>query len=247
MSPGLNYEQLLSGWYLERKQQLEQSLAATVQNGDMVTGKSVTYNFIRDWGLWLLQLIPSWKHWLELGPRADGPAFYTHSEGMPFMPEFGGGRCFPQTYCTSLGHDVNVQFTDDVIFESGKIFQLVVLLSGLHEMDIALQDLEGIDQTKLRLAGDAVFFIPRTAGSHHSAPKQTDQLRIFRAATGDEFAHSQLCTDRPIPRGYDETLMWKSIGKRYVIVRMDRFVFAACNTQAELITILARLAELFGN
>ncbi|KAJ5779825.1 monooxygenase [Penicillium paradoxum] len=247
-SPTQNHECLLTGWYLERKQQLDKSLAVTVSNGSMVNGKSVIKNFIRDWGLWFLQLLPGWKHWLELGPRTDGPTRYIHSEGMPFMPEFGGGLCFPQTYCVSLGPDANVQFTDDVIFQSGKIFQLVVLLNGLHEMDTILEELEGIEQVKLLSTDDAVFFVPRTGDDSHPAHKQRIQSRkVFRTATGDEFAQSRLCADRPVPRGYDETLIWKSVNKRYAIVRMDRFVFAACNTKAELAQIMGRLAELFDN
>ncbi|KAJ5174260.1 monooxygenase [Penicillium canariense] len=44
-----------------------------------------------------------------------------------------------------------------------------------------------------------------------------------------------LCDSRPHPRGYDETLLWKSVGaKRYVILRFDRFVFVACEDKTEL-------------
>lgn len=69
---------------------------------------------------------------------------------------------------------------------------------------------------------------------------------VYRTATGDEFARSTLCESRPIPRGYDETLMWKSIGgKRYVVLRPDRFVFAVCNTETELVKAAACLAQLF--
>jgi hypothetical protein len=46
--------------------------------------------------------------------------------------------------------------------------------------------------------------------------------------------------------GYDETLMWKSIGgTRYVVLRPDRFVFAVCNTETELAKAAACLAQLF--
>ncbi len=45
----LNYERLFEGWYLERKQQLDKSLASTVRNGDLVNGKSLTQIFIRNW------------------------------------------------------------------------------------------------------------------------------------------------------------------------------------------------------
>ncbi|KAK4934019.1 hypothetical protein LTR66_015769 [Elasticomyces elasticus] len=168
---------------------------------------------------------------------------------MPFMPEFDGGLCFPQTYCIALGPDANIQFTDDVIFPSGKIFQLVVLLNGLHEMDAALEDLDGSYQTGLLSAEDAIFFVPRSSNTNYTSHKQADRRhRVFRTATGNEFAQSSLCTDRPVPRGYDENLMWKSVGaKRYVIVRMDRFIFAACNTKVDLAKATLSLAKFFGN
>jgi 2-polyprenyl-6-methoxyphenol hydroxylase-like FAD-dependent oxidoreductase len=44
-----NYEQLCKGWYRERKQQLDQSLNATVANGRFVTEKNIIKNFVRDW------------------------------------------------------------------------------------------------------------------------------------------------------------------------------------------------------
>lgn len=49
-----NYEALLAGWYTERKQQLERSLAATVENGGYVTEGNKLKTFVRDWKLWLL-------------------------------------------------------------------------------------------------------------------------------------------------------------------------------------------------
>ncbi|KAJ5297576.1 monooxygenase [Penicillium antarcticum] len=247
-SPQVDYESLFTGWYLERKQQLDKSLASTIRNGDMVNGKNLQHTLIRDWGMWFLQLFPSWKHWLEQGPRSDGPIRYTHSAGMPFMPEYDGGLCFPQTYCIGLAPYATVQFTDDVIFSRGKIFHLVVLLNGLDEMDAVSEELNDTYRTGLLSAEDTVFFVPRAPNTSCSTYKQDDRWgRVFRTATGDEFAQSSLCTDRPVPRGYDENLMWKSVGaKRYVIVRMDRFIFAACNTKADLAKATSGLAQVLG-
>lgn len=48
------------------------------------------------------------------------------------------------------------------------------------------------------------------------------------------------------PRNYDEVLMWKSVyRKRYVVLRPDRFLFTACNTEAELVKAAAWLTQLF--
>ncbi|KAJ5125209.1 monooxygenase [Penicillium atrosanguineum] len=242
----IDYESLFKGWYLERKQQLDASLASTIRNGDMVNGTGLKHTFIRNWALWLIQLIPSWKHFLERGPRSSGAIQYSYLPEMPFMPELSGGSCFPQTYCMALHKDAAVQFTDDVIFE-GKtsLFQIVVLLNNVEELASAVHDLKALNEgNELLSLRDATFFVPRT-----SCKPDTDygsRQSVCRTATGDEFASSILCDSRPIPRGYDEMLMWKSVnGKRYVVLRPDRFVFAACNTEAELGKAATRLAQLF--
>lgn len=248
---GILHTRLLAGWYEERKQQLDKSLATTVRNRNMVNSKNPLQNFVRDWGLWLVQLVPSWKQRLELGPRADGPIRYNHSTGMPFLPELDGGSSFPQTYCRGLPQRSRVQFTDDVIFANGKneIFQIVVLLSRLDQLKDAMNDLFVIGQTSDRLSPrEATYFIPRTSSSAPLNDEGDDQSdnKIFRTATVDEFAECDLCLGRPRPRDYNEFLMWQSVaGKRFVILRPDRFVFAACNTGAELKQAISRLAALF--
>ena len=142
----INHEPVLTAWCQERKQQLDKSVASTVPNGSMVNTGSVIQGFLRNWALWCIQLLPSWKHYLEQGPRVEGPIQYTHLPGMPFLPEMNGGICFPQTYCTRLSGAGSVQFTDDVIFAEGKkgIFQVVVLLNGLQGLKCATDDIHGI-------------------------------------------------------------------------------------------------------
>ncbi|KAJ5730398.1 monooxygenase [Penicillium malachiteum] len=242
-----DYNGLLEGWYLERKQQLDKSLRVTVRNGDMVNGKGSIPIFVRDWGLWLIQKVPSWKHWLERGPRGEPPTQYTHSPGMPFMPELGGGLYFPQIYCIGLQPGSSVQFTDDLIFGGKKkMFQIVVLLDNVQELDSAIEDMEGIGQNSDFLSQEeATFFVPRNryiakvTGEDYGRP-------LFRSATSDEFSKSPLCASRAEPYGYDEMLMWQSArGNRYAILRLDRFVFAFCSTRAELEKAAARITELF--
>lgn len=248
----VDHERLLTGWYSERKQQLEKSLASTVRNGAMVSSRNPVQIFIRDWALWFIQLIPSLKHWLELGPRSEGPVRYTHSAEMPFIPDLHGGISFPQTYCAVLQEGSLVQFTDDVIFGDGKkkLFQIVVLLSCLDELGHASNEIDGIDRVSDELSPEeATFFVPRMSLLDISAKKGpcgNFNSRLFRTATDDEFAESNLCLKRPPPRGYNETLMWQSVsGARYVILRSDRFVFAACNTRLELEQAARKLAGFF--
>lgn len=207
----------------------------------MVTSRNPCRIFLRDWTIWLLQFIPWWRRQLQRGPRITSPIRYKHAVGMPFMPELQGGYCFPQTYCVNLVGDQQTSFTDDVIFApaiSHQLFRIVVLLNELHEMQDAVKDLTaviGSNTQNLSLSG-TVFFVPRENLSG-SLVKGSDRFaqQLFRSATAEEFAQTDLCKGRPIPRGYDELLMWKaSKGKRYLILRPDRFVFAACNSTSEL-------------
>lgn len=249
----VDFEQLFTGWYLERKQQLEQSLASTVRNGDMVNSSNPFLISIRDWTFWTLQLFPSWKHWLERGPRAEAPVSYKYAMGMPFIPDKNGGVYFPQTYCASLSKGSQIYFTDDVIFdqrEGNKLFRVVVLLNRLDEMSDAVRDLEAVEGISQDLDLDgATFFIPKgslpDSTVDEAIPDGLDG-RLFRSATAEEFAQSELCKDRPFPRGYNELLMWQaSKGMRYVILRPDRFVFAMFRSRLQLEQAAKRLVEIF--
>ncbi|GFG25136.1 3-(3-hydroxy-phenyl)propionate/3-hydroxycinnamic acid hydroxylase [Aspergillus udagawae] len=93
---------VLRGWYLERKQQLERSLASTIQNGRFVTESNPLAILLRSVLLFIQRLVPAWRRELRLGRRQGGMVRYAHEEGMPFLPEFGGGVCLPQGYCRAI-------------------------------------------------------------------------------------------------------------------------------------------------
>ena len=106
---------------MERKQQIGQALTYAVRNGDLSTERNGIKIFIRDWVLWLLQLVPSWKFKLEQVPLS--PPHYTYETGMAFIPELGEGRSLPQVYCTPMSSPEarrEVLYSDDVIFSPGK-------------------------------------------------------------------------------------------------------------------------------
>ena len=71
--PGFkNHQAAFRAWYVERKQQLERSLATTIRNGEMVTEGNWLKIMVRDTMLWLIQLVPSWKRELEKGSAGRG-------------------------------------------------------------------------------------------------------------------------------------------------------------------------------
>jgi hypothetical protein len=133
-SHSANHDKVLAAWHAERKQQLERSLAATIQNGAYVTENDPWKTFVRDWYLWAIQLVPGGKRDLEKGPRKDGMIRYQYQSGMPFLPQYGGGVCFPQVYCAGLDGAQNVGqvvFTDDLIYgplKEGLWFWLIALM-----------------------------------------------------------------------------------------------------------------------
>lgn len=244
------HEKVLSGWYLERKQQLETSLASTVKNGDMVNSRNPFVIFCRDWGFWLMQLIPSIRRKILLGARAYGPIQYTYLPGMAFLPELGGGCSFAQTFCIELlgkKRYGDVQLTDDVVFspEKTKLFQIVVLLDSLTQTVDADKAIRGLDAISSHLSPtEATMFLRR-----ETMDETVDEIgthRVFRTATAEEFSNSELCKGRPEPRGYVEGAMWHGVrNKRFVIVRHDRFVFAACDNREELELAAGRIEKLF--
>ncbi|UNI22985.1 hypothetical protein JDV02_008827 [Purpureocillium takamizusanense] len=247
-----NHEQLFTGWYLERKQQLESSLATTIRNGDMVNSRNPFKIFLRDWTLWFVQLLPGWKRWLELGPRIDAPTTYKYEPGMAFMPELEGGVLFPQMYCVALEDQTEVprvEFSDDAIFASTKEsrFQIVVLLDSLDELQAAKQELKALEGTSSDSLSvrEATFFVPRLSVPPRGQKPISELDGVYRTASAEQFASSYLCRGRPAPRGYHEDDLWKSAkGRKFVIVRPDRFIFAMCDAACELERVRSRLADL---
>jgi hypothetical protein len=132
-----NYEVLFQGWYSERKQQLDRSLATTIANAKYCNEPSWMKAFLRNWFLWALQLVPSWKCSLEQGHRAQGTTKYDWAPGMPFFPQFRGGKSFPQVFCAPIDGPAPPipMFTDDAVFHAEKkgCFQIVALLDSFEQ------------------------------------------------------------------------------------------------------------------
>jgi hypothetical protein len=88
---------------------------------------------------------------LKKGPRKDGMIRYQYQPGMPFLPQYGGGICFPRFYCTGLDGTQNagrVAFTDDLIYAPLKdgLCQVVVLVDRVDEVGLAVSALAGFSQ-----------------------------------------------------------------------------------------------------
>lgn len=242
-----NYEMLFKGWYTERKQQLDRSLNTTVENGRFVTEKNFFKNFIRDWGLWTLQQIPQVRRILEKGDSRNGLHKFKFEDGMAFLPIGAGGLHFPQRYAkllTSNNDNSEIVFTDDLIFDGSKkcLFQLVVLVDELSEVTDAaeaLVDVERLSNGELAIQ-DATFLV------HDPLERNTnDNFRVARIATVEEFAASPLCEGRLKPVDFDIYRIKKEVAdSKYIIVRPDRYVYAACNSKVELDEAAANLAKL---
>ncbi|KAH8705419.1 hypothetical protein BGW36DRAFT_456886 [Talaromyces proteolyticus] len=245
--PKMDHRQLFEGWYSERKQQLDASLRATIENGAYVTESDSLKVFLRDWFLWLVQMIPSWKHWLQLGGRRDGMIQYRWEDGrgMAFLPSLGGGGCFPQVYAAVVGGTGKVSFTDDIIFSPSKqgLFQLVVLAKAAAELDELEPSLAGLKEKSngALLPGEVSIFAEDSFGTS----VRPNGRVVYRFATGDQFANDPLCAGRFKPVGYDRHQMAKAArGNKFVVLRPDRFVFAACSTTKELHEVAGRIGHL---
>ncbi|TKA55111.1 hypothetical protein B0A49_12199 [Cryomyces minteri] len=253
-SDSADYQALFAGWAAERKQQLERSLASTIENGNFCNEPSRIKAFIRNWYLWVYQLIPSWKHSLELGGRREGMTRYDYESGMPFLPQYSGGKSFPQVFSAPINGPAPPvpTFTDDAIFAPHKtgIFQLVALVESMDQCRAARSDFSHLQfpgsQSNLDSA-EATFIVHGEIPSIVDAPvllskdiPTANVIRVLGAAeyTAAGLTDAALAMDfpRPEPKFYDPNRIRKDLGsdKVYVIVRWDRFVFAACRNLAEL-------------
>ncbi|KAK5052037.1 hypothetical protein LTR84_002841 [Exophiala bonariae] len=245
--PDTDHEKLLTAWYMERKQQLEKSLAATIVNGAYVTEADPIKVFLREWYMWAVQLVPSWKREIQKGPRAAGMTKYRYMNGFPFIGNMLGGINLPQVYAFDL-KSKQIAFTDDLLFSPEKrgLFQLLILPRSVEETEDLTKDLKEIEDVSNGLirADEATVLIqsidPRLSlnGRHY------DQT-ITRLAIAEEFAADPvLCQNRPPPIGYDE---WRLGGevkhKKFVVVRFDRFTFAACDTSAQLKDVVRQIEK----
>ena len=224
--PNANHKEILKAWYLERKQQLERSLAATIQNGEYVTERDAFKVFIRDWSLWLQQLVPSWRRRLEKGPRAGGMTRYIHAQDLPFLPS--GGLLLPQVYAWDCGAS-QVGFSDDFIFSKrkGGLLQLLLLPDSMEEASRMIVELQQLPEHKLFSPREATTLIQDTDVDLSRIVQEG--MTLARVATGGEFAATELCRNRPPPQHYDPYRVSKELpGMKFVLVRPDRFVYAAC-------------------
>jgi hypothetical protein len=177
---------------------------------------------------------------------------YSWKEGLPFLGDAHGGICLPQVYCAPLfkhPKDIGVSFTDDIIFARQKvgIFQLVVLLETLEDLEHARSALHGLrKQPRFYVLPEETTFILQAPQVNILQPNIGDD--VFRLATADEFASNELlCRGRPVPHYYDMYQMKKDLhGKRFVIVRPDRFVYAACDTADQLESICENIPKVLG-
>ena len=243
--PTTDYQKLLTSWYNERKQQLEASLAATIVNGEYVTASDPIKVFIREWYMWAVQLVPSWRREIQKGTRAAGMTRYRHAKGFPFIPELDGGFNLPQVYAYDLRTKA-LAFSDDLLFHPGKkaLFQLLILPDSLEEASSLMKDLHEIDLiSEDFICADEATVIVQSTDSRLSLNGQENDQVIARLATAVEFANDPLlCKNRPPPILYDEWRLKKDVkDKKFVVVRYDRFTFAACNTKAELMETVSRI------
>ncbi|KAF7156272.1 hypothetical protein CNMCM5623_009665 [Aspergillus felis] len=207
------HHEVLRSWYLERKQQLEKSLAATIENGKFVTESQPLKALARDW-------------------RRDGMVRYTHTDGMPFIPELNGGLSLPQVYGKRTNGEV--VFTDDIIFRSqqGALFHMFVYLHNSQEIQEIRRVLREVEQlSKGTIVANNVPIIVEELKKKEIEDCPND---IIQLATSEDFASSSLCNQRPKPMLYDPFIIGKEIRGRYCIVRPDRFIYAACNEIKDL-------------
>lgn len=200
--------------------------------------------------------VPSWKHKLELGPRANGMARYNFSNGMAFLPDFAGGLCLPQVYCRPVfrptkGETPALRFTDDVLLNSPRqnaLLRLLVVVDNMKQAEEAWSELQGLEiesASRGEVSARTAMFLIHDPFLEIHEPKTQSNIpleNVYRVATGDEFAATDLCKNRPYPKGYDVYRIKKDVGgRKYLLIRPDRFLYAACDNTAQLRSACERI------
>ncbi|KAH8585709.1 hypothetical protein B0O99DRAFT_657166 [Bisporella sp. PMI_857] len=235
-----NHESIFCGWYVERKQQLEQSLASTVENGNFCNEPSIVKAYCRNWYLWAVQMVPAWKHNLELGGRRDGMTKYTWAPGLHFFASIRRRSVLPSA------------FTDDTIFARHKsgIFQLVVILDSIDQLQTSraeLQLVRNVDTITGLRTQEATFVVhglsTMISTTHPALRGEKEREGVIRVLSAEEYTAAGSTGvakaakfPRHPPHFYDPNRIRVDLGfdARYVIVRYDRFVFAACSNIDDL-------------
>lgn len=170
---------------------------------------------------------------MQLGRRKDGLVRYSHLSGMPFIPDLNGGLNVPQVYCRDMGG--NVYFTDDIIFRNrdNGLFRMFVYLKSSAEIAAARELLGDVEAWSNReiIADETPFIVEDVDTKDGIIPGKNP---VYQVATAEEFAASPLCTRRPAPACYDKYQLGGKVGGKLVIMRPDRFIFAACSGKDDL-------------
>jgi hypothetical protein len=149
-----------------------------------------------------------------------------------------------------VGNSAEVFFSDDIIFGKGKkgTFQLLVYLKNVDELSAAHETLSGIENiSKGGLYYAEVTYIIEDFDIESETIKE-GSTSIYCLATAEEFAGSPLCRGRPDPEYYDPFYLAKTLGgSKFVLVRPDRFIYAACDGVIQLEKVIFdAVAYLYG-
>jgi hypothetical protein len=153
----------------------------------------------------------------------------------------GGGKAFPQVFCALFSSPFGASrpfFTDDVIYGHGTtaktaLFQLVVLLDTIAEASMAIQDLNSLAEVYNRgiCVQEATYLVVDPSGGDMVA--KGDLESVWKLVTAQEYDVTTW-HGLPEPLGYDASRLRRDVKEKYVILRPDRFIFAACRTLREL-------------
>lgn len=168
---------------------------------------------------------------------------YRHVDGVPFLPS--GGLLLPQVYAWDFSSS-RVTFTDDLLFSENKkgLFQLLLLPDSPEEVRQLVQAQRELPKCKHVIAEETTILIQSETVQSFRFQSEENMV-VARLATGEEFAQSDLCRNRPAPQYYDSRQISKEIpGVKFVLVRPDRFVYAACRDSERLAEVLDGLAYI---
>ncbi|KAF2762663.1 FAD/NAD(P)-binding domain-containing protein [Pseudovirgaria hyperparasitica] len=265
---------VLSSWERERRTHVVHALSLTLRNAIWIEQSHVK-STLTQWLVYIQRLVPAWKAGIE-NPNErpveyayePGVSFVPIGlSGMKTRSQ-GASMVCPQIGCVVLGGGGadaggEVRLLDDILFDRAKtgVLQLLVLLPSAPLLSQFISQIADLipriaslsDNTVL--GSEAVLLLFPSPHTHSTTypslisllPTNLKDTTLLRPASLAEYAASALLADRPYPAMYNEGRIHEEFpGARYVLVRLDRVVFAACGDEGALEGVLRGVGGVLG-
>ena len=223
-------ERLLLGWNLEQRQRIDDSLRATMVNGEITNQRSWVLAFLHRCVMRLLWLIPAITDFFAYQAFGDHFRFRDCANGC-FISSNGGGRKLPQIWIRKPGS--SPQLSDDVLFRQKSMFAMLVISKrqGPIALDVVADLIANAGFPPKILSTDSVTFLLDSLQQSETGDQEISEAEFYHPCSIKELEATGIT---PI-NGYDEKTLMRRVGSsaKFVILRPDFFIHSIAATPTE--------------